>query len=431
MHAVILAGGKGTRLKELTAEIPKPMILICGKPVLLHQINCLKKSGIKKVTLIIGHLGHKIIEYFGDGKKFGVEIDYYIEKEPLGTGGALYFVKDRLPSNFILLYGDVFLNIDFNRMINYHKKNKSTATLFVHPNTHPYDSDIIIEKEGYIIDLDSKGNVRDYDYKNLVNAAIYVLSKKILERLDGKKCDFERDIIKKIIDEKQRVLAYKSTEYAKDMGTPERLISVEEDLLEKIPDRRNLKYKQKCIFLDRDGTINYDSGHINRPDQIILYPNSSKAIKLINKSDYICIVVTNQPVIARGESTFENMENIHKRLETLLGNEGVYVDDIIYCPHHPDKGYDNEVIELKIECQCRKPKPGMMIEAGKKYNIDFKKSIIIGDSTADIEAGQKLGMNTILVKTGAAGKDGKYNATPNNIKDDILDAVESILKKEI
>ena len=428
MHAIIMAGGKGTRLKELTAEIPKPMIPIDGIPILLHQINNLSENGIKDIILIVGHLGQKIVDYFGNGSKFGVKIDYYFETEPLGTGGALYYIKDKVEDDFVLLYGDVFMNVDFSRMVNFHKDNSSEATLFVHPNSHPYDSDIIIEKENRVTGWSYKNIERTQDYKNLVNSGIYVLSKKIFKFLDGKKCDLEKEVIINMIGD-AHVFAYKSTEYAKDMGTPERLSSVNEDYKNRIPIHRNLKNKQKCIFLDRDGTINVEKDHINNSNQIELLPRAADAIKMINNSEYICVVVTNQPVIARGECSFENMDAIHNRLETLLGKAGAYVNDIMFCPHHPHSGYDGEVKELKIDCDCRKPKSGMFIKAKEKYNIDFSKSIIIGDSTQDIEAGNRLDMKTVLVKTGYGGCDNKHQVEPDMSADNLFDAITNILGK--
>jgi histidinol-phosphate phosphatase family protein len=431
MQAVILAGGKGTRLKELTAEVPKPMIPVAGKPILLHQINNLKECGVKDFILVVGYLGQKIIDYFGDGSKFDVNIEYYHEAELLGTGGALYYIKDKLEDDFFLLYGDIFLNVDFARMMKFHKKNKSDATLFVHPNSHPYDSALVVEKDSLVVGWDHKNLDRKHDYKNLVNSGIYVLTKRIIVGLDGTKKDLETDILIPQIDS-ANIFSYRSTEYAKDMGTPDRLIKVNQDYENGLPMRKNLSNKQKCIFLDRDGTVNIHNDYINHPDQIILLSNVAEAIKLINDSEYICIITTNQPVIARGECSFEMMANIHKRLETILGKEGAYIDDIIFCPHHPHSGYEGEVFELKIDCDCRKPNTRMFIAARDKFNIDFSQSYIIGDSTVDIEAGKRAGLRTILVKTGVAGSDEKYQVEPDAVAEDLLEAVKKIIvNKEV
>lgn len=138
MQAVIMAGGYGTRLIELTHDIiPKPMIEICGKPLLQWQIENLKASGFDDIIIIIGHHGDIIKKYFGDN------VRYYEEKEPLGTAGALPKIKEILDDKFLLIYGDLFFDIDFERMIKFHNDHWASGTLLVHPNSHPYDSDLI------------------------------------------------------------------------------------------------------------------------------------------------------------------------------------------------------------------------------------------------------------------------------------------------
>lgn len=431
MKAVIMAGGKGTRISSITTDIPKAMLPIVDKPIIEHQIDCLKKSGVVDITIVIGHLGDVIKNYLQDGKRFGVNISYIEENSPLGTAGALYYLKEKFQEDFIFLFGDVFLSIDFSRMIKYHEDKKSDATLFVHPNIHPYDSVLVeSDKNDHILGIDSKRVARDYDYKNNVNAGIFIFSPKIFNMItEPKKMDLENEVIIPMINSGYNLYTYKSTEYAKDMGTPERYYAVNEDCRSGLVEARNLANPQKCIFLDRDGTINEYVGFLRSKDQLRLIPGVVDAIRKINNSEYLCMVVTNQPVIARGEVTFDELEEIHKHLQTLLGNEGVYVDDIYYCPHHPDKGFEGEIPELKIECNCRKPKTGMIEEASKRYNIDINNSIIVGDSTLDIKLGKNANMKSILVLTGQAGQDMKYDVEPDEVALDLNDAVNKILSK--
>ena len=435
MKAVIMAGGKGTRIASITKdEIPKPMLTIGDKTILEHQIDCLKKSKIDEIIIVIGHLGEKIKAYFNDGSKFGIKITYFEEdpNKPLGTAGSLYYLKEKIAEDFILVFGDVFFSVDFNKMIEFHKHNNSAATLLTHPNSHPYDSDLVVVDENNVIKcFDSKENVRNYDYKNLVNSGIYIFSPKVFDYVtDPKKYGLEKDVIAKMIENGDKVLSYHSTEYVKDMGTPERYYSVNADYANGICEKRNLSYKQKAIFLDRDGTINALIPFLVHKEDLQLIEGASEAIRLINSSEYLCIVVTNQPIIARGESTIENLDEIHKRMETLLGKDGAYIDGLYYCPHHPDKGYAGEVPELKINCDCRKPKTGMLIQAAKDYNIDLSESIMIGDTTLDIKMAENAGMKSILVLTGEAGKDQKYEIHPSVIADDLLDAVNIIINNK-
>lgn len=434
MKAVIQAGGKGTRISEITGDvIPKPMLEISGYPILYHQMMNLKKNGITDITVIIGHLGNVIKDYFGDGKQFGLNISYVEEdpQKPLGTAGSLYFLKDKLKENFVFLLADVFIDIDFEKMEQYHIANNADVTLLTHPNGHPFDSDLVVEEGGVVKAFDYKSNDRTtYNYKNLVNAGVMIFSPSVFKYLtELRKYNYEKDIIVPLINE-GKVVSYKSSEYAKDMGTPERYRRVQEDYNNGICDAKNLANKQKAIFLDRDGTINEYVGFLRKEEDFRLIPGVSEAIKKINNSGYLAIVVTNQPVIARGEVTEEELEEIHKKMETLLGLDGAYIDDIYYCPHHPDKGFEGEIPELKIECDCRKPKTGMLEKATREHNIDLSSSIMIGDSTLDIKMAENAGMQSILLKTGQKGEDGKYEVSPTLIAEDLNDAINKIICKK-
>lgn len=434
MKAVIQAGGKGTRISEITGDvIPKPMLEISGYPILYHQMMNLKKNGITDITVIIGHLGNVIKDYFGDGKQFGLNISYVEEdpQKPLGTAGSLYFLKDKLKENFVFLLADVFIDIDFEKMEQYHIANNADVTLLTHPNGHPFDSDLVVEEGGVVKAFDYKSNDRTtYNYKNLVNAGVMIFSPSVFKYLtELRKYNYEKDIIVPLINE-GKVVSYKSSEYAKDMGTPERYRRVQEDYNSGICDAKNLAYKQKAIFLDRDGTINEYVGFLRKEEDFRLIPGVSEAIKKINNSGYLAIVVTNQPVIARGEVTEEELEEIHKKMETLLGLDGAYIDDIYYCPHHPDKGFEGEIPELKIECDCRKPKTGMLEKAAREHNIDISSSIMIGDSTLDIKMAENAGMQSVLLKTGQKGEDGKYDVSPTLIAEDLNDAINKIICKK-
>ena len=398
MKAVIMAGGKGTRIASIAEDIPKPMIPIQGKPILEYQIESLKEQAITEIIIVIGHLAQKIVDYFGDGAKWGVSIQYYTEEKPLGTAGALAFFADDLTDDFLLLNGDIILDVDFLRMFQYHKKKGGKATILTHPNNHPYDSGLIItNQEMQVIKWLHKEEERTF-YKNRVNAGVHILTKEALKEIvAGEKTDLDRQVLRRLLEE-GILYAYDSPEYVKDMGTPERYQKVSADIISGKYKRRNLREKQKAIFLDRDGTINRLKGFIRSPEDLELIDGAAEAIKLINDSDYLAIVVTNQPVIARGECTLEELEEIHNKMETLLGNEGAYIDDIFFCPHHPDKGFAGEVPEYKIECDCRKPKNGLFKKAAEKYNIDLSQSYMIGDHDRDIQAGINAGCkDSILV----------------------------------
>jgi histidinol-phosphate phosphatase family domain/HAD-superfamily hydrolase, subfamily IIIA len=428
MKAVIMAGGKGTRLRSLAENIPKPMLPISGKPVLEYQIENLKKSGIHEIILVVGYLKQRIKNYFEDGSKFGVEINYIEEKEPLGTAGAFFYLQNSMIEDFLLVFGDLIFDVDFMRFMNFHKRHEALITLYGHPNSHPYDSDIIIEdSKQRVIEILSKNREREFFYHNFTNAGLYCINPKVLNYIYApEKIDLEKDIVSGMAKEK-KVYAYRCTEYVKDIGTPERVKNVEMHIKEGLVAQRNLRNKQRAVFLDRDGTINRLAGFLKDADAFELLPNAAEAIRKLNASKYLAIVATNQPVIARGECSFEELDNIHKKMETELGKHGAYIDALFYCPHHPDRGFEGEVLSLKFECECRKPKTGMLEKAAKEYNIDLSESWYIGDSTVDIQTGKNAGTKTVLLHTGEAGGDKKYNVKADIEAKDLLDAIKVIL----
>lgn len=414
MKTVIMAGGRGTRISSVASDIPKPMIKINGKPVLEHEIECLRDQGFTDLILTVSHLGHIIMDYFGDGsgispvtgEPFGVKIEYFVEKEPLGNAGALFRLKDKLTEDFLLLNADAIFDVDFNRFVAYHKQCGGLATLFTHPNSHPYDSGLIFaDDRSVVLQWLAKEDPRPQYYRNRVNAGLHVLSPAVLEQeITTPKVDLDRQLLKPLAGT-GKMYCYDSPEYVKDMGTPERYAGVCRDFSQGKVRAKNLKNKQKAIFLDRDGTLNRYVGFLRSIDEFELLPEVCDAVKSINASGYLAIVVTNQPVIARGEVTAEQLQQIHNKMETLLGEQGAYLDGIYYCPHHPHKGYEGEIPELKIECSCRKPKPGMLLQAAQDFNIDLEESWIIGDGENDILAGKAAGCRKVLVGEGSFGQD--------------------------
>lgn len=428
MKAFILAGGKGTRLSDITkGEIPKPMALLCGKPIISYVIDNLKQNGITDIIISVGHLHQVITEYLGNGDKFGVNISYVFEDTPLGSGGALFFVKDMVDGDLLVCPGDALFDIDANRMENFHKQKGGLITLFAHPNLHPYDSDLIIaDKNGLVKNFHFKNQPRDFYYKNCVNAGIMIINSKALKSVTQlKKMNMEHDFVFPFIEQNQ-VYAYLSTEYVKDVGTTERFNKATIDLAQNLPQKKNLKNKQKAIFLDRDGTINVYKNFIKSASDIELLPTVTDAIGLINQSEYLAIVVSNQPVIARGEATFDEVENMFDKIHTLLGEKGVYLDGVYYCPHHPHKGFEGEVKELKIECDCRKPKIGLLKQAEKDFNLDLSSCIMVGDSDLDVLTGKNANIKTIRVTTGQESKgEAQADFTANSLQQAIAWILEN------
>ena len=430
MKLVIIAGGKGTRLG--LEDIPKPMVQIGGIPLLEHQINLARENDIDGIYILSGYLSKVMEDYFGDGSAFGVRITYIQEKVPLGTAGAVRQLKDKINDRFTVFYGDVLLDIDIKSFIKYDKLSDSIATLIVHPNDHPDDSDLVeINEENHVTAFHSKPHDPDRYYRNLVNAAVYILSPEIFGYIPGDRpSDFGKDIFPLLLNSKKTIRAYKSAEYIKDMGTSDRLLKVNKDYISGRVERFSRKYRRPAIFMDRDGTLVEEVNLLHRPEDLMLFPFSSSAIKEVNHSEYLAFLITNQPVVARNLCGIEDVKSIHNKLETLLGRDHAFLNDIYFCPHHPDGGYPEENVAFKIICDCRKPNTGMINRAVEEYNIDIKSSWLIGDTTMDIQTGVNAGMQTILLlKTGKGGRDGKFSASPDFIFDDLKGAVDFILQK--
>lgn len=426
MQAVILAGGKGTRLNDIARDVPKPMVPVLGKPILVYQVTSLLHAGIKDIIMITGHLSHVIEDYFGNGTRYGLRIRYFVEDIPLGTTGGIKMVEDMLEENFLVLYGDVMMSVDFNRMLEFHRVKRSQCTLALHPNDHPYDSDLVeIDENDRVVAFHPKPHPPNFEYHNLVNAALYVLSHAVVGRLKyGEKADFGRDVFPEIVGD-IAMYGYVTPEYIKDVGTPERLKEVERDLIKGRFEERCLAKPRPAIFLDRDGVLNKEVDLLYRVDQMELLPRVDEAISLINKSKYLAIVVTNQPVVARNLCSLEELDIIHKRLETKLGEKGAWLDAIEFCPHHPDGGFPGENKQFKIDCDCRKPKTGMIDRAVRRFNVKKEDSWMIGDNERDIECGRQAGLRTIGVRTGYGCKDVKK--PPDYMFDDLYEAVHFII----
>ncbi|MBQ8086432.1 MAG: HAD-IIIA family hydrolase [Lachnospiraceae bacterium] len=445
MKTVIMAGGKGTRISDLFPNIPKPLIPIknesgIAKPVLQWEIESLASQGFTDIVLTVSHMADQIQSYFGEGSRFSCTIQYYIESTPLGNAGALFKLRSELQEPFLLLNADAVFEIDFNRMVRFHQDHRALVTLFTHPNSHPYDSGLIIaESDGSVKSWLTKEDLRPKYYKNKVNAGLHVIDPAVLDMTiertglnvdligttnaeTGKviKVDLDRQILKPLCGTGV-MFAYDSPEYVKDMGTPERFNQVNRDFSSGVVAAKNLSNPQRAIFLDRDGTINKYVGFLRNISDFELIDGVAEAIKLINSSGYLAVVCTNQPVIARGEVTTERLYEIHNKMETLLGAEGAYIDGLYYCPHHPHKGYAGEIEALKIDCDCRKPKPGMLLSAAYDYNIDLSNSWMIGDGENDVKAGKNAGTHTALVGEGEYGQDIAGES--------LLAVVKKILKK--
>jgi histidinol-phosphate phosphatase family protein len=436
---IILAGGAGTRLRARLGDLPKPMIPIAGMPLLEHQVELAKKYGFTDLIFFVHYRADLIEQYFGDGRKFGVRIRHVLETEPLGTAGAIFAGMKFLADRFMVMYGDTMVNVDLERLWQAHEKASATATLLLHPNDHPFDSDLVeVDTGSRVVAFHNRPHPANVWRQNLVNAGLYVLEKSALQKCAGvkssnpgsKTVDFGKDIFPALVARGEKLFGYNSPEFIKDIGTPERYDRISAQFAAGIVQRSSLASPQRAVFLDRDGTIIPDKDCLRNADDLDLLPAAAAAIHQLNLAGWRTVMVTNQPVIAKGFCNEAELQRIHNKLESLLGLEHAFLDRLYFCPHHPEKGFPGERPDLKIVCDCRKPKTGMVKKAVADLNIDLSQSWFVGDTTTDVQTAKNAGVKSILLRTGCGGVDARHAPPPDFVAENLLDAVKLILKQE-
>lgn len=438
-QVAILAGGLGKRLRELLGDLPKPMIPIAGKPLLEHHIELARHHGFTRIAIFACYRADIIQNHFGDGRKWGVELEYVIEREPLGTAGAVCDRLDVMADRFLVMYGDTMLNVDLRRLWQAHEAADATATLFLHPNNHPLDSDLVeVDSHNRITAFHNRPHDPNRFFQNLVNAGLYVVEKSALKDFAAvvksnapRIWDFGKDLFPELIAKGGKLLGYNSPEFIKDIGTPDRFRWVCAQYDAGIIQRGSFETMTPAVFLDRDGTmIEEVSNHgITSPDQLKLIPGVAEAVHALNQAGLRVVVVTNQPAVAKGMASEADISAQHRKLETLLGREHAFVDRIYYCPHHPERGFPGERAELKIDCACRKPGTGMIQQAAAELNLDLGASWLIGDTTTDLQTAKNAGLRSILVETGYGGTDNRHAIQAEAKAQDLKQAVAWLLQQ--
>ena len=430
-QAVILAGGKGTRLASVLNGLPKPLVDVCGKPLLLHQLELLCAHGFTDAVVMVNHRADAIREWLV-GVDLPISVRLIDDGEPRGTAGAVLAALGELEPEFLVMYGDTMLAVDLTRFLaSHHAVPGADVSLFLHPNDHPHDSDLVeIDESGRILGFHAYPHPTGAWLPNLVNAALYVVRRESLRAwVDAAgPLDFAKDLFPRMLAAGAKLRGYSSPEYIKDAGTPERLERVRNALTSGAIRRASLNEPQRAVFLDRDGTLNVEHGLIRRAEDLEVFPFAGSAIRRLNEAEWRTVLVSNQPIIARGEVTEAQLRRTHARLETEIGRDHAYLDRIYICPHHPDCGFPGERKELKIRCDCRKPEPGLILQAQSDLNIDLARSWYVGDSTPDLGAAEKAGVSSILVETGHGGLDRRHPYEARFTVANVSEAVTFILE---
>lgn len=429
MKVIVLAGGKGTRLG--LEGVPKVLVPVDGVPLLERTIEAASRQAFADFLILTGHLGEQVERQLGDGSRFGAKIDYVRESQPLGTAGCFNQVRDRLTDPFLVIYGDILMDVDFAAFADFALRKGGAGTLFAHPNDHPFDSDLLeVDADSRIIAVHPKPHAEDARFPNLVSAALYALWPVAMEYVPPLGAsDWGKDVLPRLA-EAEPLYAYRSCEYVKDIGTPDRLVRAERHLRDGRVERLALRNLKPAIFLDRDGVINEERGGVHSPDEVALIPGAAQAIRSFNDAGIPVICVTNQPDLAKGIMSWEDLQSVTGEIDRqLAGEAGAYLDDLFFCPHHPERGWPGEVAELKVECDCRKPRDGLLQRAAQVHHLDLGNSWLVGDRYCDVAAAQAAGARSVLVHTGHAGDDrSRYSVEPNASAANLADAAKIILK---
>ena len=390
---------------ELTSNCPKPMLPVAGKPLLQHILEFLSASGVTDFILAARYKAEIIEQYFSAealGARFPVRI--HVEDQPMGTAGSLPALAPLLDDNFVLYYGDELADFRLAEFASDHLQHSPLATILVRPSHHPWD--------GHLIQVDASGDMTEFAthlqpgrlYQNRGNLGIYVLNREILHYIEPRKMGFVEDVFPKVLEAGGRIRVHEleSSGYVKDVGTPQRIDEVETFLRHRsmIEAARSNRQPVETVFLDRDGVLVEDLGLVRRKEDVRLLPGAAEGLRLLNEHGLRTVMVTNQPVVARGLCTEEDLAEIHAELARQLAVAGAHWDALYYCPHHPETHYGEGVVKLRRGCDCRKPRAGMLLRAADELKLNLGASVMVGDSSVDVEAGQNAGVRTVLVETG-------------------------------
>ncbi|MCR5701983.1 MAG: HAD-IIIA family hydrolase [Lachnospiraceae bacterium] len=368
-QAVILAGGLGTRLQPFTLDNPKPMIEIEGVPFLEHLIIQVKSWGIDNIVMLLGYLPEKIEDYFGDGRRFGVNIEYSVTPIEYDTGLRIKNAYELFDDEFILLYCDNYCPIDFRKAYEQFSKSDNMIQLTVYSNKDGYTKSNLLVEDGQVVLYDKK---RVASGLQGVDIGYIFLKKQVLSVLSDRNVNFESEVYPKIL-EKGRLGAYVTEHRYYSIGSWERIELTKEFFKPK-----------KVAFLDRDGTLNVRpprACYIERKEDFVWLPKAKEAVALLKQKGYKIYLITNQPGIARGNITWDDLNEINNKMLHDLDEINVRLDGIYICPHGWDEG-----------CDCRKPKPGMLYNAQKDHSLNLTQCVLIGDDERDIEAGNAAGL---------------------------------------
>ncbi len=393
-QAVILAGGRGERLRPLTDNLPKPMVPVSGNPFLEYIVELLRENGIKEIVMLLGYLPEKVIEYFGDGKKFSVSIKYSIGSVDDFTGTRVRNAAPLLADEFLLLYSDNYWPLNLEKLMGFYHEKNVIGSLVAYSNIngdaeHGREKNVRVQENGCVAYY---GPFSENPDLNAVDIGFFLMKKNIVDLMPKENFSFEHTILPKLIQNNS--LAAYITDHPYYAITTVGQIPVVEEFFK----------PKKIIFIDRDGVINKQMlphDYVKKWEEFEFLPGVLDALAMLTKAGYEIYVITNQRGISRRLMTEADLKDIHAKMVAEIEKHGGKIAGIYHCPHSNDDG-----------CSCRKPKPGMFFQAAWEHKLNLTKSVFIGDTESDRLAGEAADCPTILMPS-----DGS-----------LLEVVKSLLK---
>lgn len=403
MRAFILGGGQGSR--TMNPQLPKVLTKVSGLALLDLQLNeLISIDEVTQVTLLLGHGANDVIEHleaFLSKNTTGKTVDYVVENEPLGSAGMLRQVLSTLNNEICFAtLGDILPRGGITESFHLWRTDgaKNENIILVHPNNHPNDSDSVdrSSETGLVETIISSRDNSSPSRPNLSPVGFFFLKTEDVKFWpDSKRIDLVQDVLPSLLRAKIEISAQDLLRRSMDVGTPERLERMQEAL-------KDVKMTHNSVvFIDRDDTLIADPTNTARGgEDIALTDGVIPFLRFLNEIGIPVVCISNQPSIAKGQSTFQKIDAQNQEIQHLLSREHVYVDKWLYCPHHPETGFQGEIRELKIPCNCRKPKAGMIEEVSIRHNIDVSESVIIGDTFRDVEIEANLALRIHFLPSG-------------------------------
>jgi D,D-heptose 1,7-bisphosphate phosphatase len=388
-QAILLVGGKGTRLGALTANTPKPLMPLDAGTVFLDEVLLdVARHGFDDIILAAGYLAGQFVERYHGRAVRGAHIRVHIEAEPAGTGGALREVAHWLAPTFLLANGDTAFDINLRRLdqrLARDVRAQGVLALRRVEDAGRYGS--VTLDQGRIACFSEK-QPDTVGAGGLINGGIGLFRREILDRITSLPCSIEADIYPQLVAE-GRLLGHEFAGYFLDIGLPETLAQARRDLA--------FRRSRPTVFFDRDGVLNRDSGYTWRPESLQFMPGAVEAVRAVNDMGALAIVITNQAGVAHGLYGPDDVDIFHAALQAGLVEQGAHIDAFYCCPFHPDAAVD---AWRHPDHPDRKPNPGMILRAMSEWPAAPGASLLVGDKPSDMEAAARAGIEGVLYTEG-------------------------------